>query len=302
MPKLKHGELSKFKDFIEQYAPGHYAEEIAAEVKKRYGLEVTDNQVRIFLSNRGIKNGMQGKLRRDYAPQTMIPTEMANYIKDHQYDFDNDKMYEMIQKEFPSCVVTRAALIRFRRKYRCTYRILTDGMLEFCKQNKTIPRKELCALLKDKFGKEISRERLNALLSHYGITYDNRKNNSKRLTKHEVGDLRERRGHKGDSIYTEIMVSKCPNIWMPYQRYVYEQHHKVKLGKDMNVIFIDGNKKNFEINNLFAIPVKYMAIMANRGIWTSIRNQENLDVGLTLAKINMKLTELKKKRKELKKK
>jgi hypothetical protein len=37
------------------------------------------------------------------------------------------------------------------------------------------------------------------------------------------------------------------------QRFIYEQHHEIKLPKNYAVVFIDGNKQNFMIDNLLAV-------------------------------------------------
>ena len=46
----------------------------------------------------------------------------------------------------------------------------------------------------------------------------------------------------------EIKVER--NKWISKHRYVWEQHHNRKVPKGKVVIFLDGNKTNFEIDNL----------------------------------------------------
>lgn len=48
--------------------------------------------------------------------------------------------------------------------------------------------------------------------------------------------------------YVEMRISE--NKWVLKHRYIYEQHHKVKLESNQYVSFIDGNKTNLDINNL----------------------------------------------------
>lgn len=297
--KLKHGESEKFRPFLEHFAPGHYAEEIQEELKKRFKAELSVEQIRSMLLRMGLKTGTRGQIRKDHAKQTMFFSDMVEFVKLHQYDYDNDRMLEELQKAFPHRVITRAALIRFRRKHNLVYRVCTQEMLEFMKENKFLPRQELADRVNEKFGRDISRHRMCALMSYYGLSTDLRKDTSKRRSKHQIGDLRMRHGHKGTMTYTEIMVGE--KQWMPYQRYLYEQYHNVKLDKDMNIVFVDGDRKNFSKENLVAVPVKYMALLSYKGVWTTTRNKENLDLGITLAKLNMRLIELKKKQKELKK-
>ena len=49
--------------------------------------------------------------------------------------------------------------------------------------------------------------------------------------------------------YVEVKT-KEPKTWRLKQRVLYEQYHGVKLQKSDVVIFLDGNRQNFEISNL----------------------------------------------------
>lgn len=69
--------------------------------------------------------------------------------------------------------------------------------------------------------------------------------------------------------YVEIKVSDIPNVsrcvnWRPKQLWIYEQHYNVKVDtrKEM-VIFLDGDKRNFDIENLMLISRAENRIMNN---------------------------------------
>ena len=49
--------------------------------------------------------------------------------------------------------------------------------------------------------------------------------------------------------YTEVKVAE-PNKWKLKQRFIYEEATGEKLSKNDIVIFLDGDKQNFDINNL----------------------------------------------------
>ena len=49
--------------------------------------------------------------------------------------------------------------------------------------------------------------------------------------------------------YVLIKIAE-PNKWQHKHRYIYEKHYGVKLQKSDVVIFLDGNRQNFEISNL----------------------------------------------------
>lgn len=53
---------------------------------------------------------------------------------------------------------------------------------------------------------------------------------------------------------------KTENGWMPYHRYIWEQHNG-KINDGDRVIFLDRNKNNLDINNLVCIPMNQLVIM-----------------------------------------
>lgn len=58
--------------------------------------------------------------------------------------------------------------------------------------------------------------------------------------------------------YVMIKIAE-PNKWQLLQRYVWEKENGRKLLKNECVIFLDGNKENFEPNNLMAIKRSELA-------------------------------------------
>lgn len=62
--------------------------------------------------------------------------------------------------------------------------------------------------------------------------------------------------------YIEIKVGI--NKWISKHRYIWEQHYKRKVPKGKVVIFLDGNNRNFEIENLKLISRGALLILNNR--------------------------------------
>lgn len=58
--------------------------------------------------------------------------------------------------------------------------------------------------------------------------------------------------------YIMIKIAE-PNKWQLFQRYVWEKENGRKLQKNECVIFLDGNKENFEPDNLMAIKRSELA-------------------------------------------
>ena len=63
-----------------------------------------------------------------------------------------------------------------------------------------------------------------------------------------------------------VLVKVKPNKWKYKQRYIYEQYHKVELPKDIMVIFLDGDRTNFDINNLMAVSTPEYNCIKNKDL------------------------------------
>ena len=58
--------------------------------------------------------------------------------------------------------------------------------------------------------------------------------------------------------------------WLPLQRKIYEDVHG-KIAPGQMVCFLDGNSKNFDIDNLYCIDRKISVIMSKNRWWTNDR-------------------------------
>lgn len=72
-----------------------------------------------------------------------------------------------------------------------------------------------------------------------------------------VGDFQEKKG------YLRIKVAE-PNKWMQYQRYLWEKATG-KSAEGKFVIFLDGNNRNFALENLECVTRGELAVMAQMG-------------------------------------
>lgn len=91
--------------------------------------------------------------------------------------------------------------------------------------------------------------------------------------------------------YVEIKVAE-PNKWMLKQRYIYEKHYNVKLTTQDNIIFLDGDRMNFEIDNLFRLSKAELARYNQDGNYGS--NQDISRAAAQVAVLKNKLFEKKK--------
>lgn len=60
--------------------------------------------------------------------------------------------------------------------------------------------------------------------------------------------------------YCEIKVSDTGRRWRPKHALIYEKHHG-KVPKGSAVIFLDGDKRNFDIDNLYLVTRSQLAML-----------------------------------------
>lgn len=66
--------------------------------------------------------------------------------------------------------------------------------------------------------------------------------------------------------YHKVKVAD-PKSWMMKQKYIWEQHYG-KVPKGSIVVFIDGNKDNFDIDNLMMLTRSELARANQDGVWS----------------------------------
>ena len=92
--------------------------------------------------------------------------------------------------------------------------------------------------------------------------------------------------------YKEIKIAE-PNRWALYHRYLYEKAHGVKLAKNEAVIFADGDKSNFDIDNLVKVSRANLLYLNNNDL--IFDDPELTKTGVNVSKIAEKIFDLKRK-------
>lgn len=196
----------------------------------------------------------------------------------------------------------------------------TDEMIEFLKEvapQKTY--KEITELFNKKFNLDVTAEIIKSLLSRKKICTETRgclyKKGSIPWNKGKKGYMGAnktsfKKGHKPKNWrpigservdaegYTLIKVSNegCKHkMWALKHRIVWEQHHKKKIPRGSVIIFADGDKSNLNIENLICVTRNELKVLNKCKLISSIA--ELTKTGLNIAKIRIKLAELRKEKK-----
>lgn len=129
--------------------------------------------------------------------------------------------------------------------------------------------KQLLEIANNKYNYPITKEMLMNYLSKRQIRYKDYNPNKAKYMGNKIPIGTEY--VKPDGM---VLVKVTPNKWKYKQRYIYEQYHNVELPKNTMVIFLDGDRTNFNINNLMAVStpeyncIKNKDLISNNGMVT----------------------------------
>ena len=85
-------------------------------------------------------------------------------------------------------------------------------------------------------------------------------------------------------------IKLAEHKWKLYQRYVWEKSRHEKLKKNQTVIFLDGDRSNFDPANLAAISRKELAVINHENLMTS-GDAELSKTGVLIARLKIKVRE-----------
>lgn len=141
--------------------------------------------------------------------------------------------------------------------------------------------KELCDMLHEKFGKEVSELQINNYKRHYNLKSGTRgKGGFKKgeIPKNTKSIGAERVNSDG---YTRIKVAE-PNVWRLKHRVIWEQHNG-KIPKGYCIVFANQDKTDIRIENLILVRNKDKLVAKNRGLLAT--NEDLTKTGLLVAKL-----------------
>lgn len=198
--------------------------------------------------------------------------------------------------------------------------IWAEEEIEFLKEiYPYYPNREIARMLKDKFGIEVTDRQLANARNNNGLpkkvipnsgNYKKGKvawNKGKKMpeeTKAKVkktwfkkGQIPENHKSVGSTRidkdgYKLIKVAE-PNKWALYHRHLYEQTHGEKLGRNEVVIFADGDKSNFDIDNLVKVSRANLLYLNNKKL--IFDDPELTKTGVNVSKVAEKINELERK-------
>ena len=160
-----------------------------------------------------------------------------------------------------------------------------EDIKDFLKANsKKYTTKELVSLIEKQYGVKLETKKLAQYLIKMKMPYKYEKPNKSHSNKSTpIGTI----VNKTDGGYLKIKIGN--HKWEYLQRKIYEKYHNVKLKDDEYIIFLDQNRRNFDIDNLKLVSRHESSIIANRGVYSN--NKEITKLGLVVSKLLIKIKE-----------
>ncbi|HDA7041408.1 TPA: HNH endonuclease [Staphylococcus aureus] len=149
--------------------------------------------------------------------------------------------------------------------------------------------KDVRDMFNNKFGTNISKDAINAKMNRLGV----KSGVSPYGSRQAHGHLHKPIGSKklGQHGYVLIKVDNKTNNqrnnWKLYHHYVWEKYYG-EIPPKHAVIFLNGNKKDFRIENLAMITYSTLQMMINNNLF--YENAELTKTGINIAKLLKKQT------------
>lgn len=250
----------EINDFIRENVVGRTAEELAELVNEKFGTDFTKEKMKCYKTNHKLKSGTGHGKPKGYS--FIFSDEIKEFILQNYKGIGNEELKDLINKNFGTSFTTEQ-IKRYKQRKK-----LDSGLTGYFPKG-NVPQNK---------GKKMSPEiyeKCKATMFKKGQAPVNHR---------PVGS--ERVSKDG---YLQIKVAE-PDKWQQKNVYIYEQHYG-KIPKGHKVIFLDGNNRNFDINNLALVSNSVM-MRLNHNHRIS-KNPEITTTNITLTKLENVIRERK---------
>lgn len=167
---------------------------------------------------------------------------------------------------------------------------------DFIRKNSDgVRNQELCDMVNKKFGLNIKKKQMANWRTNHNAMSKTSLYGWKKDKKAGIDFKPQKEFSSASPIGTELISKDTLLIkvgrgqWISKHRYLWEKEYG-KLSKDDVVIFLDGDKRNFDLKNLVKIPKRQLAILNKKGMLTD--NAEVNKSAIAYSELVSKVSEL----------
>lgn len=175
-------------------------------------------------------------------------------------------------------------------------KLFTQEQEQFIRQHSDGARdKELCELVNNQFGLNIKPKQMKNWRGNHNARsktslYGWKKGKKAGIDFKPQSDFKNSAPIGTETIFKDVvMIKVARSTWVPKHRYLYEQAYGPVSQEDV-VIFIDGNNRNFDLDNLALITRRQLAILNKKKML--IDDKELNLAAISYAKLIAKVSEV----------
>lgn len=248
------------KEFIQKIAPGKYNCEIAELFQAKFGIEITEGQIKSFKANHKISSDLPK--RRRTTPEGLLTPQQAEFVINNVRGLSNSELTSLVNETFDLS--------------------LTVSQIKSWKSNRG-----LSSGLRGSEGKAPPNKGTKGLYNVGGNRTSFRKGQPARNYKPVGSERIDRDG------YTLIKVSDdgpWHKRWRHKHKVIWEEKHG-PIPKGHVILFADQNKRNLDPDNLILIKQSQLSVLNKKGLLH--HDAELTKTGIIMADIYRKISERK---------
>lgn len=256
----------EFYEFVRNHIKGTRYYKMVEMVKEKFGIEMSVKAMNSYCKRYGLKNGLFHS-SEDTRPHKVTTPEMDEYIREINSMRTAKEVAQMVNEKFGTSFTQEQI-----KGYRARHKLVSGLTGRFEKGQ--IPHNK---------GKKMPPEvyeKVKATMFKKG----NRPHNTLPVGT-EIADATPEH-------YIKIKIAE-PNVWKYKHQLIWEEHNG-PVPEGMNITFLDGNNRNFDISNLAMIT------NAENSLLTTLKLRKNKSEltaeGINIAKLHLAMKKLKKKK------
>lgn len=256
----------EFYEFVRDNIKGTRYWQMCELVKEKFGIEISEKAMNSYCRNHKLRNGLFHK-KEGIRTNKLTTPEMDEYIKSINFMRTAKEVATMVNEKFGTNF-TYEQIKGYRKRNH-----LNSGLTGRFEKGH-IP---------DNKGKKMPPEiyeKCKATMFKKGHAPVNA---------HPVGTELE---DSTPEHYVKVKIAD-PNVWKYKHHLVWEEHNG-PIPKGMNIIFLDGNNRNFDVSNLAMVNNAENALLTTLKLRK--QNSELTAEGINIAKLHLAMKELKKKK------
>ena len=220
--------------------------------------------------------------------------EMKQWLKSNAPIYEYRKLVELFNQRYHAnqtydtlrkyCLHTLKIVIGNNERIKIKH---IDRLIEIYTQNIHLPMNKIAEIYNNEFNTNYAQDSLEVVLHKKGFyKRDFGHHQGDTLVRTPLGSIKlNTYGYEMIKVSHGTFSKKRKDAWITKAQYMYEQYNNVKLKDDEFVIFLNGDNRNYDKDNLMIVKKSYRPWLCNQGFMNNeIRNPELLKTAIEICK------------------